>query len=270
MDKRIVIAVAPTGGWGQGKGNPLSPDEIAADVVACAEAGAAVVHMHARDQEGHLTADLTFFNQAVDLIKNHCDIMVEASTGGLSSLAPQERALPVGNEHAEMGSLNLGSLNFGDQVYCNVLPHIRQWIEMMAQAGVKPSLEIFDTGHLETALYLIEENLIEPPCNFSFIFNVRWGMPYHPVLLDLLIAKIPPGSRWGGLFIGSQNFADHLQAAAKGAKVLRVGFEDSRAYDGQTAVNNVELVVALRTALEKKGFTIASQQEARGLLLGNP
>ena len=268
MGKKIIIAVAPIGGWGRGGGNPLSPSDIATEVAACAEAGATVVHMHARDLEGRLTADLTVFNQAVDLIKSRCNIMLEASTGGLSGLTPQERALPVGNVHVEMGSLNLGSLNFGNQVYCNALPHIRLWIEMMAKAGVKPSLEIFDTGHMETALHLIDEGLIVPPCNFSLIFNVRWGMSYHPELLDLLIAKIPPGSRWGGLFIGSQNFAAHLQAAAKGAGVLRVGFEDSRSYDGQTAVNNVELVIALRTVLEQQGFTIASHQEARSLLLG--
>ena len=80
MDPKIVIAVAPTGGWGRGQGNPLTPEDIAADVVACAEAGAAVAHLHARDLEGRLTADLTVFNQAVDLIKSNCDIVVEAST----------------------------------------------------------------------------------------------------------------------------------------------------------------------------------------------
>jgi 3-keto-5-aminohexanoate cleavage enzyme len=266
--KKIVIAVAPTGGWGRGQQNPISPDEIAAEVAACAAAGAAMVHLHARDMEGRLTPDLTVFNQAVDLIKNKCDILVEASTGGLSDLTPQERALPVNNANAEMGSLNLGSLNFGDQVYCNVLPHIRLWIELMGQAGVKPSLEIFDTGHMETALHLIDENLIAPPCNFSFIFNVRWGMPYHPVLLDLLIAKTPSGSRWGGIFVGSRHFTDHLQAAAKGASVLRVGFEDSRVFNGQMAASNVDLVVALCTALEQNGFAIAGPQDARDLLLG--
>ena len=146
MSKRIIIAVAPTGGWGKGRGNPVSPETIARDVIACANTGAAVVHLHARDENGNLSADLACFNQAVETIKASCDIIVEASTGGLSLLTAVERALPAAHPHADLASLNMGSLNFGDQVYCNALPDVRLWIDKMTAAGVKPSLEVFDTG----------------------------------------------------------------------------------------------------------------------------
>ncbi len=268
MRKTLLLTVAPTGGWGEGEGNPISPEAVAADVLACAEAGATVVHLHARDERGELTTDLSCFDRTVEHLKRTCDILVEASTGGISDLTAAERALPAGNPHADMASLNMGSLNFGDRVYRNALPDIRFWIEAMAAAGVKPSLEIFDTGHLDTALHLVDQGLLEPPCNFSFIFNVAWGMQYHPLLLDLLVSKLPPKSRWGALFVGSTDFSSHLEAAEKGAAFVRVGFEDSRAYDGKTASSNAELVKALGSELEENGYSVAGPREARNVLLG--
>ena len=151
MNPKIILAVAPTGGWGRGNDNPITPDAIARDVIACAQAGAAVVHMHARNEKGELTTDLAPFSRAVAAIKASCDIVLEASTGGLSNLTAAERVLPASSDDAEMGSLNIGSLNFEDAVYQNSLPDVRLWIETMVRSGVKPSLEIFDTGHLETA-----------------------------------------------------------------------------------------------------------------------
>jgi 3-keto-5-aminohexanoate cleavage enzyme len=268
MDRKIILAVAPTGGWGRGNNNPITPDAIARDVIACAEAGAAVVHMHARNENGELTTDLAPFSRTVAAIKASCDIILEASTGGLSNLTAAERVLPVSSDDAEMGSLNIGSLNFEDAVYHNSLPDVRFWIDAMVRSGVKPSLEIFDTGHLETARHLIQDGLVARPCNFSLIFNVRWGMRYDPVLLTYLKSRLPAGSRWGAILIHSRDFSDHLQAAQAGATVLRVGFEDSLDYNGSTATSNAELVTALRAELEVAGFSIASAPEARAMLLG--
>jgi 3-keto-5-aminohexanoate cleavage enzyme len=267
MTNAIAIALAPTGGWGEGDNNPVTPEEISTEVIACARNGASILHLHARDRYGRLTADLLPFEQTISRIKEHCDIILEASTGGLSQLSRQERILPVTVPDAEMGSLNIGSLNFGDEVYQNSLPDVRYWIERMAAARVKPSLEIFDTGHLETALDLIHSGLVKPPCNFSFIFGVDWGMVYHRDLLDFLVGRLPPGSRWGAIFIGSEDFRPHLQAAAAGATVLRVGFEDSRQYGGRTAGSNMELVKALRRELEDAGYAVMTVSETRRNLL---
>ena len=173
MNQKIIIALAPTGGWGKGENNPIQSKDIATDVICCAKAGAAVVHMHARDEEGKLTTDLTAFNKAVQTINDSCDIILEASTGGLSEFTAAERVLPTENPHAQMGSLNIGSLNFGDEVYKNSLKDVRFWIKTLSERGVKPSLEIFDTGNMETAIHLINEGLISTPCNFSFIFDFK-------------------------------------------------------------------------------------------------
>ncbi len=267
MNRNIIIALAPTGGWGAGDNNPVTPEDIASDVIACAKAGAALVHMHARDRNGALTTDMQDFNETVQRIKKSVDVILEASTGGLSTLTAAQRILPVSHPAAELGSLNVGSLNFGDHVYKNSLPDVRYWIGKMKAAGVKPSLEIFDTGHLETALHLIEAGLITRPCNFSFIFNVRWGMPYDLALLSYLVSKLPADSRWGAILIGSKDFRAHLEAAAAGASVLRVGFEDSLEFNRRRAAGNLELVTALRAELEDAGYAIRTSQNAREVLL---
>jgi 3-keto-5-aminohexanoate cleavage enzyme len=269
-NRKIVLAVAPTGGWGGGRNNPITPKAVAREVIACADAGATVVHLHARNTRGELTTDLAVFARAVAGIKAGCDIILEASTGGLSDFSPAERILPVSNPQAEMGSLNIGSFNFGDAVYRNSLPDVHFWIEGMQRAGVKPSLEVFDTGHLETARHLVEEGLVAAPANVSFIFGVRWGMTFDPRLLSYLTARLPAQSRWGAILVGSRDFRHHLTAAQAGATVLRTGFEDSIHYGGRLAASNVELVGALRGTLEDAGFSIASVAEARALLLENP
>lgn len=264
---KISIAVAPTGGWGTANNNPVTPAQIAEEVIGCAQVGASVVHMHARNTSGSLTADLREFNVTVEKIIDAVDIILEASTGGLSDLSAAERVLPVSNPSAELGSLNIGSLNFGDQVYQNSLPDVRYWIAQMKKANVKPSLEIFDTGHLELALCLIRQGLIVEPCNFSFIFNVKWGMAYDTSLLRYLVSRLPQDSCWGAIFIGSRDFSAHLEAAAIGASILRVGFEDSSEYNGTVAGSNVELVHALKSALEHAGYNIRTTEETRALLL---
>ena len=267
MKKKIAIALAPTGGWGTGFNNPVTPETIADDVIACSRSGASILHLHARDRAGQLTADLAPFDQTMARIRQHCDIILEASTGGLSRLSREERIVPVTNPAAEMGSLNIGSLNFGDEVYCNSLPDVRYWIGRMAEADVKPSLEIFDTGHLETSLELIRTGLVAQPANFSFIFGVNWGMVYDRSLLDYLVGRLPAGSRWGAIFIGSEDFKPHLGAARAGATAVRVGFEDSVHYSGKIARSNLELVEAVRHMLGESGYEAMAPSEARKTLL---
>lgn len=267
MQKKIVIAVAPTSGKPNLANNPIRSEDIAYDVINCARAGASVVHLHARDEAGSLTTDLTAFNKAVHLAKDSCDFILEASTGGLSALTSEERALPAGNPHAEIASLNIGSVNFGDLVYQNGMKDVRYWLKVLADKGAKPSLEVFDTGNIESAHQLISEGLVKLPCNFGFVFGLKWGMAYHPAILAYLKTRVPAGCHWGADFFDSTDFSQHLDAAREGATILRVGFEDSNQYNGKIAANNAELVIALRKELETAGFSIASAEEARAILL---
>ncbi len=267
MKQKIIISVAPIGPWGEGKDNPLTSEAVAEQVVQSAKAGASLVHLHARDEKGALTTDLTTFNKSVDIIKSRCDIILEASTGGLSSMTALERTLPASNPHAQLASLNVGSFNFGDRVYQNSVPDIRLWIKTMTELKIKPAMEVFEAGNMDCALHLIGECGMAPPYNFIFVCDLNWGMPYHPALISYLRDRVPEGSHFGVNLINSNNFKNHLEVAHLGASILRVGFEDSRTYNGKIAANNQELVSALRTELEADGFSIATPDEARAVLL---
>jgi 3-keto-5-aminohexanoate cleavage enzyme len=266
VSRTIVLAVAPVGGWGAGRNNPLTPGQIAREVASCAEAGASLVHLHARDRRGGLTTDLETYSAACEKIRAECDILIEASTGGLSSLSAAERALSLNSPHAELGSLNLGSLNFHDQVYCNSMPDIRLWIAAMRDRQVKPQLEIFDTAQVQVAEALAAEGLLQGRMNFNFIFNYRWGMCFSLPLLQVLAGMLPPESIWGAVVGASEDFAVHLQAALYGAHMLRVGFEDSPLLAGREADTNAGLVSALVKQLNVLGFRPATVPEARRIL----
>lgn len=266
MNKKIILALAPTGGWGKDYNNPLEPEEITKQVIACAEEGVSLVHLHARNSKGELTTDLSNFSKTIELITNECNVIIEASTGGLSSLTPQERALPLRNKKADIGSLNMGSLNFLDKVYINTVPYIRYWLQNMIKNGVKPSMEIFDTSNIAISDLFIKEGLIKPQYNFNFIFNYKWGMSFSLSLVEVLKSMLPKESIWGAVFGESRNFSSHLQACLQGATMIRVGFEDSRICNYKEAKSNLKLVKEIRRELEILGFESATPREARKLL----
>ena len=266
MNKKIILALAPTGGWGKEYNNPLEPEEITKQVIACSEEGVSLIHLHARDSKGELTTDLSNFSKTIELITNECSVIIEASTGGLSNLTPQERALPLQNEKVELGSLNMGSLNFLDKVYINTLPDIQYWLQKMIKNNIKPSIEIFDTSNIIISNSLIYKGLIKPQYNFNFVFNYKWGMSFSLSLVEVLKSMLSKESIWGAVFGESRNFSSHLQACLQGATMVRVGFEDSRICNYKEAKSNPELVKEIRRELEILGFETATPKEARKLL----
>jgi len=266
MSKTIILAIAPTGAWGKGHNNPIRADQIAEEVLACAEAGASLVHIHARDRDGNLTKDQSEFLKTTDLIRRKSDIIIEASTGGLSNMTAQERALPARNPGVDTASLNLGSLNFLDDVYRNSVPDIKLWLRLMREADVKPCLEIFDSSNITLANHLIHEDLIQPQFNFNFVFNYQWGMEFSLPLLEVLKGMLGRQSIWGAVFGRSTDFSCHLQASLRGAAMVRVGFEDSRICNNSVAKSNIELVKTIREELEVLGIGLMTPTEARKTL----
>lgn len=265
----IILSLAPTGSWGIGHNNPVRPAELIKTAQECFAMGASVLHLHGRDLQGALTTDMDYLEETFTSISECTEMLLEASTGGLSSFTTEERGLPVTVPGAVMGSLNLGSLNFGNDIYQNSPTAVDFWIEKMDSSKVKPSLEVFDTGHLAFARSLIDQGKVTAPYNFSFIFNVKWGMVFSQKLLQYLISQLPSSSNWGVILVGSQDFSDHLRAAENGADMVRVGFEDSNIVNGKQAESNLEMVSALRQALEKHGFSILHGDPVRKKLLDN-
>lgn len=266
MNKKIILALAPTSEWGKDYNNPLEPEEIVKQVIACAEEGVSLVHLHARDSSGKLTTDLSNLSKTIELITNECGVIIEASTGGLSGLTPQERALPLKIEKVELGSLNMGSLNFLDKIYINAVPDIQYWLQKMIKNNIKPSIEIFDTSNIIISNSFIKKDLIKPQHNFNFVFNYKWGMSFSFPLVEVLKSMLPDKSIWGAVFGESRDFLSHLQACLQGATIIRVGFEDSRICNNHVAKSNLELVKEIRRELEILGFQITKPSEARKLL----
>ena len=244
----------------------MEPDHVVEEVLACAEAGVSLVHLHARDREGNLTTDLNDLYSITRKIRKGCNIIIEVSTGGLSNLTSKERALPLKNKEAKMGSLNMASLNFLDKVYINTIPDIRYWLHRMKEENIKPSMEIFDTSNICISNLFIKECLIKPQYNFNFIFNYKWGMSFSLPLVEVLKSMLPKESIWGAIFGESKDFSSHLQACLQGATMIRVGFEDSRICNNHVAKSNLDPVKEIRRELEILGFQITKPSEARKLL----
>ena len=142
MKRKIIISVAPVKNPGaplpEQCVNPITPEQVAEQTNACAEAGASMVHLHVRDGKGKQTADLAHFSKTLDLIRRESDIIIQASTGGLSTLTLEERCVALKDNRVQMASLNMGSTNFSDEVYINKLPDIRHWARRMTESKVIP------------------------------------------------------------------------------------------------------------------------------------
>jgi len=266
MARKIVLALAPTGGWGTDHGNPLEPERIRDEVLGCVELGVSWVHLHSRDLQGRLSADPGLYLKTCGLIKAESDVIIEASTGGLSDMSAADRGRTLEAREAEFASFNMGSLNFGDQVYHNSVPDIRYWLSAIRAVGIQPNLEIFDTGNLATAKALIAEGLLASPLSYNFIFNAKWGMPYDALLLAALRGMLDPRDRWGGVFFGYPDFSMHVETILLGATFTRVGFEDSRFVSGAEMKDNVAIVKEFRRVADAMGVELATPAEARRIM----
>ncbi|MFW6312610.1 MAG: 3-keto-5-aminohexanoate cleavage protein, partial [Spirochaetota bacterium] len=158
---KVIVSVAPVAHVGtalpSGVENPLSPREVASETIRCARAGASMVHLHVRDRQGEQTFDLTEYSETIDLVRAEVDIIIQGSTGGLSTLSLSERCVSVSEPRTEIASLNMGSTNFGESVYINTLEDIRYWAAEMQRHGVVPELEVFTVGMLASIDRLVAE-----------------------------------------------------------------------------------------------------------------
>jgi 3-keto-5-aminohexanoate cleavage enzyme len=267
-NRKIIVAVAPVGKEIKPPSiNPLTPEEVAHEVIACSRAGASFVHLHVRDDKGNQTEDLTRFSRTLDLIRESSDIIIQGSTGGLSSLSLEERCVALNDPRVEVASLNMGSVNFGEDVYINRLPDIRYWARRMQETDVIPELEIFEAGMLTTVTKLVEEYILTPPFAFGFCLGFHWALPADPESLLFLKSRLPQAARWGVVHESMRDFSLLAAAVAMGATTIRVGFEDSLYYaPGRAAATNAELVEKIVSLVQQLGYEAATAEEARQIL----
>ena len=266
--RQIIVSVAPVGkDVPESSFNPITPEEVAEEVAACAKAGASAVHLHVRDRYGSQTADLTDFSQTLDCIRASSDIIIQGSTGGLVDLSMEERSTALNDKRVQTASLNMGSVNFGDKVYVNTLPDIRYWARRMAEERIVPELEIFEAGMIPVYKQLMTETVLQKPFSFNFILGVEWGLPAVPQSLFSLTSFLDKPIPWGITHAGMTDFSLLATAIGLGAAVVRVGFEDSAFYaSGKAAGANVELVKRVVELVHHIGFDVATIEEARDIL----
>ena len=266
--RKIIVVVAPVGREVEPPSiNPLVPEDVAREVIDCTRAGASMVHLHVRDSQGEQTEDIMDFSRTLDLIRQSSDIIIQGSTGGLSTLSLEERCVSVTDPRVEVASLNMGSVNFGEDVYINRIPDIRYWARQMSENNVIPELEIFEAGMVAGTQMLIDEGTLKPPFYYNLVLGAKWAAPADPRSLFYLSSILPAGFPWSVVHDHMSDFSLLATAIGLGASVIRVGFEDSVLYaPDKIARTNVELVEKVVALVHRIGFETATPNEARAIL----
>jgi len=271
--RKIIVTVAPVCHVGkpipEGCKNPLTPEEITEDVLNCYRAGACQVHLHTRDLKGNPTFELDVFSQTIHAIREHSDMIIQGSTGGLSDLSLADRCVSLNVPEVEIASLNMGSVNFGETVYINTMPDLRYWAKRQQEANVVPEMELFDLSHVECCTRLADEGVIRRPLHYNFCVGPG-GSSNHSATgrnIALLCALTEPGTSWGINHDSMKDFSILACAIGMGANAVRVGFEDSFYYaEGKLARTNAELVERLVALIRAMGCEPATPAEAREML----
>jgi 3-keto-5-aminohexanoate cleavage enzyme len=272
MSSPAIITAALTGPIATKSNNPAlptSPEEIAAAAAESWDAGAAIVHVHLRDGDGRPTADLDVARRVVGLIEESCGALIQLSTGvGLD--VPYEDRMKLVEARPRMATLNVCSMSFGGGEFRNPPDGVRRLAARMQELGVRPELEIYDSGHLEVALQLLSEGLLTEPLQFSIVLGVTGGMASQPANLVALVSRIPAGAAWQVIGIGRANLPLTAIGLAMGGNA-RTGMEDTLMLRrGVPATGNRELVarlVQLAEVLERPAADVPTAE--RLLALGS-
>jgi 3-keto-5-aminohexanoate cleavage enzyme len=278
MDK-LIITAAVTGGEPVSREMtphvPCSPEEITEETIRCWEAGASVVHLHAKEPiTGRPAQDPNpLLKRYIGMIRERCDIVINVTTGG-GRRATAERLDEMIRERCDLGqeisSMNMGSINswvrpyFG--TFMNQIPTIERWAGYMREAGVKPELEIYDTGMINTAKILTGKGVFEEPVHVQFVMIGSTGISPTPKALLYCLDQLPEGWTWSVCALGRYELPMGALAMTLGGHV-RVGFEDNIYLSrGVLAESNAQLVERIATIAEAMNIEVATPDEARRIL----
>lgn len=265
MKKKVIVSVAAVAP----ADTHIVPQKIAEDVIACANAGAAMVHLHVRDYNGNLTDDLSVIKETIDLIQKESDIVIQVSTGGVSNLSIEERCAPLNMAAVEATSLNVGSVNLGKMVYSNPIDDVKYCVGKIIEKEITPEVEVFELGMIHTTELLRKKFSLKNPLLYAVVLGHEGAAPATTEALSAMVGFLPKGedTLWGITHANRRNFSLIGAALGMGASVVRVGFEDSTYLDEETkADNNLEILqktVALIKAMDKEP---ATPEEARKIL----
>ena len=243
---------------------PLTPDEIAEDAFLCWQAGAAVVHIHVRDESGRPSQDPAIFAAVEEKIRARCDVIVQYSTGGAVGTPTEKRLAPLENR-PEMATLTTGTVNFGVEVFENSWPFVTALAQRMKDYRIRPELEMFDVGMIDNAVRLAKEGLLEAPYHFDFVLGVPGALAAKPENILHMRSQLPPNSTWQVAAVGRWQLPLTTMAMAIGGHV-RVGLEDNIYLSKGVLAKNHELVARAARIAKELGRPLATTAQAREIL----
>ena len=287
MNKDVIISCAVTGSGdtaGKHPAIPVTPEEIANAAIEAASAGAAIAHMHVRNPEtGKATRDDELYKEVVSRIKeNGTDVIINLTSGmgGDIEIGPEDDLLKFGPNtdfinamerlsHVEkilpdICSLDCGTLNFGDgnMIYVSTPEQLRIGAKRIQELGVKPELEIFDTGHMWFANQMYNEGLLDAPALYQICLGIPYGAPANTSSMENMVKMVPEGSNWAAFGIGAMQMPMAAQAVLLGGNV-RVGLEDNLYLEKGVFASNGSLVEKVGSLINHMGASIMSAKDAR-------
>ncbi|WP_226662350.1 3-keto-5-aminohexanoate cleavage protein [Microbulbifer aggregans] len=287
MNNKVIVTCALTGAGATTDKSPhvpVTPKQIADDAIAAAKAGAAIAHIHVRDPEtGAPSRSVSLYREVVERIReSDTDVVINLTAGmggdlllgpdenpmdfadGTDLVGGMERLVHIEALRPEICTLDCGSLNFGDNnlVYISSPEMLRLGAKRVQELGVKPELEIFDTGNLWFANQMMAEGLLDEPPLFQLCMGIPWGAPPDIGTLKSMVDNLPEGAQWAGFGIGRHQFPMATQVMLMGGN-MRVGLEDNLYLKRGELATNAQLVEKARNIVELLGGTVATPAEAR-------
>ncbi len=268
--EKLIITCAITGAEVTKEYNPAVPytvEEMAESAYQAYSAGASIIHLHAREDDGTPTQAKERFAEIITAIKAKCpDVIIQVSTGGAVGMSRDER-LDVLNINPEMATLDCGTLNFGgDDIFVNTENDIKYFAERMNELGVRYEMECFEKGHIDTTLRFIKKGIIKQHLHYSFVLGVRGGMSGEERDFLFLKESIPENATFSVAGIGRFEFS-LAELSIKHGGHVRVGLEDNIYIEkGVLAKSNAELVEKVVSMAKKHGREIATPKDTRRIL----
>jgi 3-keto-5-aminohexanoate cleavage enzyme len=265
----VVVTVASTGADVFRKNNPnipYTPVEIAHSSIEAAQAGASVVHLHVREDDGTPSGRPELFKDVISRIREGSELITMVSTGGANDMTIEERTTGL-EAQPDLSGVESGSMNFGDETFITPPPAARGIIERATQAGIGLEVEAFDVGHVVSAVRWLDEGVIPDPMRINLVFGVPGGIDASPESLGAMLRPLPPETFWTVTCVGRHHPRMLALALLYGAPCIRTGLEDAVYISrGVLAPSNAALVSAAVGLASAVGREVATQQQARSLL----
>lgn len=268
-EKPVVITLAPTGAEVTREENPnvpYTPSEIAQSACDAVDAGAALIHIHVREEDGTPSGRPELFEETIRLIREGSDLITMVSTGGAIWMGIDERTTGL-DANPDLAGVETGSLNFGEEAFVTIRPHGLGIIERAEKASIPLEVEAFEVGHVAEAVRMLEVGELPEPLRVNLVFGVPGGIDASPEALAAMLRPLPPETPWTVTCVGRHQQRMLALGLLNGATGIRVGFEDAvYVARGQLANSNAELVGMAAALAKNLGRDVATIPEAREIL----